>query len=167
MSALDIPADAHADASTSCSPIPARSPVPTGSAQGRNPRLRAVSAYALPFLPALWLLVRERRNRFVRVHAARSLTFFGCLALAQIAFFAALVLIGGVISGVTTTELLGIAFYAVYVLIVALGFVFWLLLMRDALAGRASSYPLLGGWSRWLEAHLTSFQNRLFPLRSV
>lgn len=165
MSALDIPTGAGA--ASSFSSTPARSPVPTGSVRGRNPRLRAVSAYAIPFLPAVWLLFRERRNHFVRVHAARSLTFFFCLALAQIIFFAALVLIGGAITGPSVAELLGVAFYAAYILIVALGFIFWLLLMRDALAGRATSYPLLGGCSRWLEAHLTSLQNRLFPLRAI
>jgi uncharacterized membrane protein len=137
-----------------------------GHAHRRNPRVWAAFAYAIPFLPALWLLVRERRNRFVRLHAARSLSFFGGLALAQIVYFAALIAAGGAVTGLTVAALLGVIFYALYILLAALSFVFWLLLMRDALAGKATAYPLLGRWSQWLEARITRAQNRLFPLRA-
>ena len=137
-----------------------------GYAHRRNPRIRAAFAYAIPVLPALWLLLRERRNRFVRLHAARSLTFFGGLALAQIVYFAALIAAGGAVTGLTVAAVLGVIFYALYLLLAALSFVFWLLLMRDALAGRATEYPLLGQWSQWLEARITRAQNRLFPLRA-
>src|SRR5579884_3982422 len=33
-----------------------------------NPRVRAAICYALPFIPALSLLLRERRNGFIRMH---------------------------------------------------------------------------------------------------
>ncbi|MGH2517827.1 MAG: hypothetical protein ACRDHP_19445, partial [Ktedonobacterales bacterium] len=51
----------------------------------RHARVRAGLAYAIPFVPALVLLVSERQHRWVRFHAAQSLVFFSLLALAQIA----------------------------------------------------------------------------------
>lgn len=148
--------------------VPApRAPAGSGPVHGRNPRVRAAFAYAIPFLPALWLLLRERRNRFVRLHAARSLTFFAALALAQALLFVALVLAGTAVSGLTVATLLGILFYALYLAAAALAFLFWLLLMRDALAGRATAYPLLGGSAHWLEQRFTRAQNRLFPPRTA
>lgn len=142
-------------------------PTGGGAVRERNPRVSAAFAYAIPFLPAFWLLLCERRNRFVRLHAARSLAFFGGLALAQVAFFAALIAVGGAVTGLNVAAVLGVIFYALYLLIAVLGFVFWLLLMRDALAGTATSYPLLGTWSHWLETHITRVQNRLFPPRAA
>lgn len=165
MPALDVASSAAPEHVSRADPT--HTPVPTGPAHGRNPRVRAVLAYAIPFLPAFWLLLRERRNRFVRLHAARSLTFFGCLALAQIALFAALILLGSAVSGLTAATLVGVLFYVLYVLIAVFGFVLWLLLMRDALAGRATDYLFLGGGARWLETRITGVQNRLFPPRAV
>lgn len=163
--ALDLAA--AGSAGTQRQPAYAHGAHPTRPLSVRNPRVRAASAYALPFLPALWLLLRERRNRFVRLHAARALTFFGSLALVQILLFAALVVVGGIVTGLTAAAVLGVLFYSVYIACAACGFVLWLLLMRDALAGRATSYPVLGGSSRWLEDRITRAQRRLFPPRAV
>lgn len=162
-SAHSLNLSADTPSARSPQPAAARSPVPTGPLSGRNPRVRAAFAYAIPFVPALWLLARERRNRFVRLHAARSLIFFCCLAMAQVALFAGLVALGGTVTGLAVAAVVGVVFYVLYIVMAVLGFVLWLLLMRDALAGRATGYPLLGGWSYWLEERITRVQRRLFP----
>ena len=114
--------------------------------------MRAAVCYVVPLLPALGLLIRERSDRFVRLHAARALAFFVLLAAAQLALYAALVLLGGVVlpDGPLAVAL-GLVFYA---LVAALGLgslLLWLALLRDAMAERFSRFPLLSGAAEGIE----------------
>lgn len=108
-----------------------------------NPRLRALSVYALPFAPAVVVLLRERRNAFVRLHAARALAFYGFIGIAQIVLFVALVLIGGFASDSVAAFAFGLLFYGLFGLLGVAAVVFWLRLLADAAAGTLTSVPLL------------------------
>ena len=116
----------------------------------RNPRLLGALAYAAPLLPALALLLRERRNRFVRAHAAQALVFFGALALAQVALFALLVVVGGLTTNLHAAIALAVAFALVWLAVAVLGFVAWTHLVAAALAGHVASLPLVSPLARSL-----------------
>lgn len=118
--------------------------------QRRNPRLLGAAAYAVPLLPALVLLLRERRNRFVRAHAAQSLVFFAALALAQVAFFALLVVAGGLTTSLRAATMLAVVFALVWLALAALSFIAWTRLVAAALAGHVASLPLVTPLSRRL-----------------
>jgi uncharacterized membrane protein len=126
----------------------------TGAGQ-HNPRVLAALAYALPLVPALLLLARERRNRFVRIHAAQALVFFCLVGLAQASVFAALVVVGGVVSNARLAIVLGLVAYGLFALIGLAGFVTWLLLLADAMAGRRRKRLVLSGLADVLERILT------------
>src|SRR5262249_33870302 len=121
-------------APTGRTPAPPPAPPLRGPSQDRprvdNPCVRAAVCYVVPLLPALGLLIRERSDRFVRLHAAQALVFFVLLATAQLALYAALVLLGGGVppDGPLATAL-GLVFYA---LVAALGLgslLLWLALL--------------------------------------
>jgi uncharacterized membrane protein len=126
----------------------------TGAGQ-YNPRVLAALAYALPLVPALLLLARERRNRFVRIHAAQALVFFCLVGLAQASVFAALVVVGSVISSARLAIVLGLVAYSLFALLGLAGFVTWLLLLADAMAGRRRKRLVLSGLADVLDRILT------------
>jgi uncharacterized membrane protein len=142
-------------------------PVPGGSARHgsprlpamgagqHNPRVLAALAYALPLVPALLLLVRERRNRFVRIHAAQAVVFFCLVGLAQAGVFAALVVVGSVVSNARLAIALGLVAYGLFALIGLYGLATWLLLLSDAMAGRRRKRLLLSGLADGLDRVLT------------
>ena len=138
-----------------------RSFVLSGEAE-RRMRVRAGLAYAIPFVPALILLMRERHQRWLRFHAAQSLVFFILLALIQIALFAALVLFGGNVDTLPVAAVAGLVFYGLYLLVGILGLVFWLRLVADAMSGRSTRFRLLSGAAMRLEMALARLQ-RLSP----
>jgi uncharacterized membrane protein len=105
----------------------------------------------VPFLPALTLLLRERRNRFLRLHAARALAFFALLVIAQIALFTAVVAIGGLVPDGKVAVALGLAFYALAAVLGLAAFGMWLRLLADAAAGRLTPIPLLTGAAHQVE----------------
>lgn len=128
---------------------------PTTGAGQHNPRVLAALAYALPLVPALLLLARERRNRFVRIHAAQALVFFCLVGLAQASVFVALVVVGSVVSNARLAIVLGLVAYGLFALIGLAGFVTWLLLLADAMAGRRRKRLVLGGLADALDRILT------------
>ena len=128
---------------------------PATGAGHHNPRVLAALAYALPLLPALLLLVRERRNRFVRIHAAQALVFFCLVGLAQASVFAALVGVGSVVSSARLAIVLGLVAYGLFALLGLTGFVTWLLLLADAMAGQRRKRLVLGGLADVLDRILT------------
>lgn len=145
-------------------------PFVAASEAERQTRMRAGLAYAIPFVPALVLLVRERRHRWIRFHAAQSLVFFTLLALVQIALFAALVLLGGIIESLSAAALVGLAFYGVYLLVGIAGLLLWLRLIADAMSGRSTRLRPLSDWAMRLEEALARLQRVLpsqQPTRSV
>lgn len=118
----------------------------------RNPRVVAALAYALPLVPAVVLLQRERRNRFVRVHAATALVFFASLALAQVALYVLLVVAGSRATDPRAATLFGIGLLAGWALVGVLGLALWLRLMASAMEGRVAHLPLLSGLARAIES---------------
>ncbi len=91
------------------------------------------------------------RNRFVRIHAAQALVFFCLVGLAQASVFAALVVVGGVVSNARLTIVLGLVAYGLFALIGLAGFVTWLLMLADAMAGRRRKRLVLSGLADVLE----------------
>jgi uncharacterized membrane protein len=141
-------------------PLAATRRQPARSRSRGNPRRRAALCYAVPFIPALSLLLRERRNRFLRLHAARALAFFGLLVIAQVGFFAALVAIGGLVPDGKVAVALGLAFYALAAVLGLAAFGMWLRLLADAAAGRYAPMPLLAGAAH----HIERFFSRMLGL---
>jgi uncharacterized membrane protein len=112
----------------------------------------AALAYALPLVPAVVLLQRERRNRFVRVHAATALVFFASLALAQVSLYVLLVVAGSHITDPRAATLLGIGLLVGWALVGLLGLALWLRLMASAMEGRVAHLPLLSRLARAIES---------------
>jgi uncharacterized membrane protein len=108
-------------------------------------------AYAMPLLPALVLLVRERRNRFIRVHAAQALVFYLLVAGWQIALFFASVGLGGVTADLRLDVAFGLAMLALFLLLAVLSGLLWLLLIADAMAGRRTLFPVVSLWAERIE----------------
>ncbi len=121
-------------------------------------RTHAALSYAFPLLPGLYLLWRERDNRFVRLHAAQAVVFFSAVALAQIILFAALVTLGGWIPmGGWILPGLGLLFWALFIALGLGSFIFWLRLLNDCAHGRLRRRPLLAPLSRRLEVLTLQF----------
>ena len=118
----------------------------------RDPRTRAALCYALPLLPGLYTLWRERRNHFVRLHAAQSVVFFVAVALAQIALFIALVVVGNLVRGGWALTVLGLFFWAAFIALGLGGLVLWLRMLNECVHARLRSRPLLTPLARRLEA---------------
>lgn len=110
----------------------------------REPRTRAAICYALPFAPGLYMLWHERRNRFIRLHAAQSVVFFGAAALTQMALFLVIIVLGNLLSGAGwLTTALGLLFWAILLGLSIGGFVLWLQLLNDCVHGRVRWRPIL------------------------
>ena len=121
-------------------------------------RTRAALGYAFPLLPGLYLLWRERDNRFVRLHAAQAVVFFSAVALAQIVLFAALVALGGraPLGGWALTAL-GLLFWALFIALGLGSFILWLRLLNDCAHGRLRRRPLLAPLTTRLEVMTLQF----------
>jgi uncharacterized membrane protein len=128
----------------------------------RNPRIRAALCYAFPLLPAALILLRERRNGFVRFHAARALVFFGAIILVQVLAFALVVILGNKVETPTATLVLGVFVLAIYCALAVCLFILWLRLLMEALAGRGKAHPYLDYWAASLESLAARAQARVF-----
>src|SRR5262249_38270501 len=135
----------------SATPLPPSSPGPerpsaerqdariSGAARGgrsrRNPRIQAALCYALPVLPAAYVLLHERRNGFVRFHAARALVLLGGILLIQALLFVVVVILGNTVSGTELAVVIGVLALAAYLALALCGVILWLRLIAEALAG--------------------------------
>src|SRR5689334_5854013 len=124
---------------------PARETMAAPSAQRgrRNPRVIAALCYAVPYVVALWVLLRERRNRYVRFHAAQSLIFFVTVPLIQIVLFVALVVVGNIVGIGGLAFVLGLFFIGAFVALGVGALLLWLRLLADCWAGQATVFPIL------------------------
>src|SRR5690348_3140762 len=95
----------------------------------RNPRVTAALCYAIPYVVALWVLLRERRNRFVRFHATQSLIFFITIPLIQVVLFVALVIVGNVVGIGALAFVLGLFFIGAFVAVGVGALFLWLRLL--------------------------------------
>ena len=108
------------------------------------------------------MLVRERRNGFVRFHAARSLVLFGGIVLIQVLLYAVIVILGNSIRSATITLLLGLLVLLGYLALAVGALVLWLRLIAEALAGRGRVYPYLDYCAINLELLVSRVQRRIF-----
>ncbi len=141
---------------------------PAGAARAghrrRNPRIQAALCYAFPVLPALYMLARERRNGFVRFHAARSLILFGGIVVIQVILFAGVVILGNIVRATETAVVLGLFVVAAYLALAICGLILWLRLIAEALAGRGRVYPYLDYLAINLDLLISRVQRRIFRL---
>ena len=132
----------------------------------RNPRVIAALCYAVPYVVALWVLLRERRNRFVRFHAAQSLIFFMAIPLMQLVLFVALVVVGNIVGIGALAFVLGLFFIGAF-LALGIGALFlWLRMLADCWAGQATVFPILGSLAHRLERLLTEVRREVEVARS-
>jgi len=133
----------------------------------RNPRVTAALCYAVPYVVALWLLLRERRNRFVRFHAAQSLIFFVTIPLIQVVLFVALVVVGNIVGSGALAFVLGLLFIGAFVAVGVGALILWLWMLADCWAGQATVFPILGSLAHRLERLLTEVRSEVARSRTV
>jgi uncharacterized membrane protein len=97
------------------------------------------------------MLARERRNRFVRLHAAQALVFFACVGLAQTLLFALVVLLGNAAAGSLAELPISLLLWGVLIALGIGAFVLWLRLLADAWGGRLRRRPVLSPLATQLE----------------
>src|SRR5947209_8825329 len=135
---------------------PPQSVTGSGSSQGStstglNARNEAVFSYVLGWLSGLVFFLIERKNRFVRFHAAQSFITFGVLFIVYLV----LRLIAGIpIIGFLLSPIIGIVTF----ILLALGFLTWLFLMFQAYRGNNFRLPIVSGYA-------DSLVNRFSPRR--
>lgn len=133
---------------------PPSSAVPTMSAYGPtsiplSARTEAILSYALWWLGGLVFFVIERKNRFVRFHAAQSIIFFGgvSLLLAVLHLISIIPLLGFLLS-------VPISFISTIITIVAV--VAWLFMMFQMYRGNNFRIPIVSGYAESLLDRFTS-----------
>ncbi len=126
-----------------------------------HPRVRAALCYAVPVVPGWWLLTHERRNPFVRFHAAQSLVFFALVAVGQLALYLLVLLAGGFIADNHQAIVAAGVVVVLYLAFAVTVAVVWLHLLADCIRGAARPLPLAGR----LAARLERFAPRASWLR--
>ena len=147
-------------------PATAAMSVPGGERGRRNPRVIAALCYAVPYVVALWTLLRERRNRYVRFHAAQALIFFVTVPLIQFVLFVALVIVGNLVSIGALAFVLGLLFIGAFVALGIGALLLWLRMLADCWAGQATVFPILGSLAHRLERLLTEVRREVEVARS-
>ena len=116
---------------------------------GMNGRTAALVSYVLWWFTGIIFFLLERKNRFVRFHAAQSLLFFGSVSivLTLLHFLSIIPILGLLLS-------LPLAFITtiIYVLAVAV----WLLMMFQSYRGVYFRLPLFSGYAEGLVDRFTS-----------
>lgn len=125
--------------------------------EARDPRTHAALCYALPFVPGLYLLWHERRDRFIRLHAAQSVVFFTLAALLQVSLFVLVIVLGNVLSGGWLATAIGLTFWGLFLVIGVGGLLLWLRLLNDCVHGRLRRRPLLTSLALRLETRALRF----------
>lgn len=115
------------------------------------PRVLAVLCYSLPIVPAVVVLLRARRHRFLRFHAAQALIFSCLLALGQTAIYLLMLFAGELIRDLGQATIAALVFFALYAALGLLAFVGWFRLAGDCIDGRARKLPIVGDWAARLE----------------
>ncbi|MGH7444612.1 MAG: DUF4870 domain-containing protein [Longimicrobiales bacterium] len=113
---------------------------------GLTPNVAGALAYVLGPITGVLFLVIEKRNRFVRFHAAQSIAVSlvwvaASIVLTVLGAILAVIPIIGWLVGLLLTLALGLS-----------GFVLWVVLMLRAFQGREWEVPLIGAQARRLLA---------------
>src|SRR6266700_4125286 len=107
---------------------------------GLNARNEAVFSYLLGWFSGLIFFFIERKNRFVRFHAAQSFITFGILFIVDLV----LRLLGGIpILGFLLSPILGLMNF----ILIALGILLWLFLMFQAYRGKNFRLPIVSNYA--------------------
>jgi uncharacterized membrane protein len=117
---------------------------PATPTTGLAPHVAGALAYLLGPITGVLFLVIEKENRFVRFHAAQSIT----VGIVTIALAIGLSLLGSVLAFIPV-----LGWIAALLLTLVLGFgsfVLWLLLMWRASQGKEWEVPVAGGFARRL-----------------
>ena len=116
---------------------------------GLNGRTEALLSYLLGWLSGLIFFVVERKNRFVRFHAAQSFIFFGVVSVLYIVIrlLSIIPLLGFLLSPV-----LGCA---ILILLIPAALI-WLLLMIQAYRGVTVRLPIVSGYAESLVTRFSS-----------
>lgn len=137
-------------------------------ARGRyNPRIIAALCYAIPYVVSIGALVRERRNRFVRFHAAQSIIFFVTIPAIQLILFVVLIVVGNTVDTGPWSVVLGVLFIGGFLALGIGAFLFWLRLLADCWAGRATAFPVIGALAHRMERLLTRVQREIATSRPL
>ncbi len=134
------------------------SAAPTMSAFGPtttplSARIEALLSYGLWWVGGLAFFFVERKNRFVRFHAAQSIIFFGAVSVLL-----------GVLQLISIIPLLGfllsvpISFASTIITIIAV--VTWLFMMVQMYRGKNVRIPIVSGYAESLLDRFTSKKNR-------
>ncbi len=133
---------------------PPISAAPAMSAQGPtstplSARTEAILGYALWWLGGLVFFVIERKNRFVRFHAAQSLIFFGGVSLLlEILYLIGIIPLIG--------PLLGVPISFISTIITSVAVVTWLFSMFLMYRGKNFRIPVISGYADSLVDRFTS-----------
>ena len=120
---------------------------------GLNARTEALLSYALWWFSGLIFFLIERKNRFVRFHAAQSFIFFGGVSvLLSILHFISIIPILGFLLG------LPLAFATTVITILAI--IVWLFMMFQAYRGVYFRLPFVSGYADRLVDRFTSKKKR-------
>jgi len=120
---------------------------------GLNARTEALISYALWWFSGLIFFLIERKNRFVRFHAAQSFIFFGgvSVVLAILHFISIIPILGFFLS-------LPLAFATTIISILAV--IVWLFMMFQAYRGVNFRLPIISGYADSLIDRFTSKKKR-------
>jgi uncharacterized membrane protein len=106
----------------------------------------------LPLAPALYLLAHERRNRFVRLHAAQALVFFAGLGIAQTLLFVVVVVLGNVTADSRAELPVSLALWSALIAFGLGALTLWLRLLAESWRGFLRRRPILSPLATRLEA---------------
>jgi len=120
---------------------------------GLNARTEALISYALWWFSGLIFFLIERKNRFVRFHAAQSFIFFGgvSVVLAVLHFISIIPILGFFLS-------LPLAFATTIISILAV--IVWLFMIFQAYRGVNFRLPIISGYADSLIDRFTSKKKR-------
>jgi uncharacterized membrane protein len=113
------------------------------------------------------VLLRERRNRFVRFHAAQSIIFFVTIPAIQLILFVVLIVVGNTVDTGPWSVVLGVLFIGGFLALGVGAFLFWLRLLADCWAGRATAFPVIGALAHRMERLLTRVQREIATSRPL
>lgn len=97
------------------------------TAIGLSRNTTAAFAYLLGWITGVAVILLEKKDRFVRFHAAQSIIFFGAITLVNFIPF-----VGGWLSRVTSL----------------IGFVVWLICIIKAYQGEEFEIPIIGPFAK-------------------
>lgn len=121
-------------------------PATTSTSTGLAPNVAAALSYVLGPITGVLFLVLEKENRFVRFHAAQSIT----VGILMIALSIALSLLSTVLAFI---PVLGWIVGLLLALVVGFGsFVLWIVLMWRAVQGKEWEVPIAGPLARKIAA---------------